>query len=282
MVTSFSCKEAPAGPGIRTCVDSGGASGGGGQLDTSAIGQHTYTVTATSKNGQTATARISYTVAGAPSVMISTPVDGARYAFGEQVLAGYGCADGADGPGISTCTAKVIAGARIPTNSAGAQQFTVTAISKDGQRTTRTVTYIVQPDRAFLISDLRTTANGTVRLRATVPGKGRIDVLETAWLKNPAHATTTAHRVASAHAHKTTTHPGTLRLRATPNRHARRFVIHHAHAITLRLKITYTPTGGIPFSINLYNLHLGCRATTTIHATPGEQNHIKSPAPCRR
>lgn len=69
--TSFSCVDGAGAPGISSCTDSNGVSGsadtgsgstGYGTLATSSTGTFTYTVTATSSDGQSSTASIGYTV----------------------------------------------------------------------------------------------------------------------------------------------------------------------------------------------------------------------------
>jgi DNA-binding beta-propeller fold protein YncE len=65
--TSFTCADSTYGPGIASCKDSTGSSSPS-FLDTSTVGQNTYSVTATSKDGQTFTASITYTVVSCPTM----------------------------------------------------------------------------------------------------------------------------------------------------------------------------------------------------------------------
>src|SRR5258708_32926378 len=114
---SYTCAEGGGGPGISSCA---GPVANGSPIDSSTTGSHTFTVTATSSDGQTATAHATYTVAAAPSILITAPLSGARYIRGNSfVLAGFSCHEGASGPGLSSCVGTVPNGKRIDTNTSG-------------------------------------------------------------------------------------------------------------------------------------------------------------------
>ncbi len=141
----YSCSEGAGGPGLKAGGEGcSGTVADGAPIDT-APGEHEFTVTAESKDGQTASTTVSYTVIAPPTVSIVTPAE-ARYSAGQTVDAVYSCSEGAGGPGLRTgsegCGGPVANGAPIDT-SAGEHQFTVTAESRDGRKATKTVTYTV-------------------------------------------------------------------------------------------------------------------------------------------
>src|ERR1019366_1930356 len=146
VTTSFVCSDSTDGPGISSCEDSNGGSGTGGTLDTSSLGAHSYTVTATSKDGQSATATISYTVAAPPTVAIGSPADNQTYSQGQSVTTSFVCSDSTDGPGISSCedsNGGSGTGGTLDTATLGTHSHPVTATSKDGQTGTPTIPYPV-------------------------------------------------------------------------------------------------------------------------------------------
>jgi hypothetical protein len=63
----YLCGDGTGGPGISSCVDQNGRPLGA-VLDTSTLGSHTFTVKATSEDGQTASTTVTYKVIPAPTI----------------------------------------------------------------------------------------------------------------------------------------------------------------------------------------------------------------------
>jgi hypothetical protein len=153
---SFACSEGTGGPGVASCVDANGHPTGA-SLDTSTLGSHHVTVTATSRDGLTGTATVDYTVAAAPSVQITTPTAGAVVTQGAVVDSEFTCTEGASGPGIATCVDQSgkPSGSALDTHTVGSHTLTVTATSQDGFTTTGSVTYTVVTPPHLRLSELR-------------------------------------------------------------------------------------------------------------------------------
>jgi hypothetical protein len=180
------------------------------------------------------------------------------------VPARYACEEGAGSPGLSACSGPVADGEPIDTATAGGHSFSVTAISRDGQRTTKTVRYtVVLPDNRFTVKHVRTSPSGRLRFQLTVPGPGIVDVLETARRPDGARASRLLEpgrgRFAFARKHLRLSSATTTTVTVYPKQRGRQLIAHHPRGVTIRLWVSYTPTNGRQRNIAIYPVHISGR-----------------------
>ena len=142
VAADFSCRDEAGGSGVASCV---GTVADGSGVDTSTLGAHSFTVTATDLAGNTASVTHGYTVADVtdPTVDLRTPTDGAVYEQGEAVEADFDCDDEAGGSGLASCVGTVDDGSAVSTSTLGSHNFTVTATDLSGNTASMTHRYTV-------------------------------------------------------------------------------------------------------------------------------------------
>ena len=160
VTADYSCADEPNGSGLESCV---GDVANGGAVDTSTLGEHSFTVQATDRTGNTGSKSVNYTVVDktAPVISVATPSAGAVYGLGESVTADYSCADEPGGSGLATCAGAVPDGAAVDTSSVGQKTFEVEASDNAGNESSQSVTYTVV-DRAPPAISLVAPADGAV------------------------------------------------------------------------------------------------------------------------
>ena len=95
----YSCEDEVGGSGLDSCV---GTVANGAAIDTSTLGAHDFTVTATDNAGNETEVTNAYTVVDEtdPEITITTPVDGAVFEIGESVTVDFACTDVS---GVDSC-----------------------------------------------------------------------------------------------------------------------------------------------------------------------------------
>jgi hypothetical protein len=134
--------------------------------------------------------------------------------------------------------------------------------------------YLTTPlpsNRLMAPPQLTPDSSGAVAVSVKVPGPGLVDVLVTAWRDNVATEARLSRaalarlarllqpapgRFVFARAQATAQHATTLQMLVQPNQLGAQLVAHRRYPVTLRLWVTYTPTGGHQRSIGFYGLHL--------------------------
>jgi hypothetical protein len=145
VTASYSCTDEDGGSGLASCT---GTVANGAKIDTTSVGEKSFTVSATDNAGNPASTTVTYSVAdrGGPVITLSSPADGAVYGLGDRVLADYSCADQPGGSGVASCTGTVGNGKPIDTLSFGSHTFEVEATDGAGNKATKSVTYSVAYD----------------------------------------------------------------------------------------------------------------------------------------
>lgn len=207
---------------------------------------YTFTVTATNPIGSATSAPSSALTlqSGPPLALISSPASGQTYTVGQPVATSFSCLDIGGGTGLASCVDSNGASSpsgRLDTSRPGTFTYTVIATSKDALTGSASITYTVEappPGNSFTTSAIRSAGHGVVTFKLTLPGAGRAAIAETA-----------GHRTL-AHLHRRVRARGTLHV--TLKISAReRGLLRHARRLTVRISVTYTPTGGTPRTVRL-------------------------------
>jgi hypothetical protein len=202
-----------------------------------------------SSNGDTQT----LTVVAPPTVSVTSPVEGQVFTYGQKVIAHYSCQEAANGPGLDGCLGDFPNGTPIDTTTPGANTFEVDAFSDDGQVTSVVIDYTVRPNNHFTVGHAKASSSGVVGFAATVPGPGKLQVVETAAASGGGSRITFGTLTRTVTAAKTL-HPS-VKPTAAGAKWLKKARHHKPHPkpkqILLRLVITYTPAGGVSSTITI-------------------------------
>lgn len=191
------------------------------------------------------------TVLAAPTVTVTKPENNAKYSYGEVVRANYACAQPGAAQDLEDCSAQddlgndIAAGGALDTKAPGAHSLDVSATSVDGLVTTDTVNYTVLPDNRFTITHIKPKTGGTLGFELSVPGAGKIKVLEVA-----------PGRITFGKAALTVGAKRDLKVTVAPTAAGEALLTADGSA-KIALEVTYTPAGGVKRTVE----HRGIRVS---------------------
>ena len=131
--TAFACADEPGGSGVATCD-------GDATIDTTKHGDQQFVVHTSDRAGNATDKTVNYRIVDMipPQITITAPVEGQHVPLHSTLSSSFDCTD-VGGSLIDTCQGTQI----IESPTPGPHQFTVLAIDGDGNRTTKSVNYVV-------------------------------------------------------------------------------------------------------------------------------------------
>lgn len=106
-----------------------------------------------------------------PTIILTTPANGAVYLLNEVVLAEYACEDEPGGSGLATCEGDVATGTAIPTGTVGEKRFTVRATDAAGNEAILAHDYRVSYPFGGFLTPVNGTALNRVQAGRSIPIK---------------------------------------------------------------------------------------------------------------
>ncbi|MFZ0042738.1 MAG: hypothetical protein WAK93_15620, partial [Solirubrobacteraceae bacterium] len=191
----------------------------------------------------------SLTVLPPPTVTVSGMKNHARYAYGAVIKPKFSCAQAGDPSALSDCSSAddlgndISSGGSLKTRTPGRHSLAVTATSSDGLSTTDTINYTVLPDNRITLAAVKPAASGALGLRVSLPGPGKLTVLELAGHK------LTAGRYSVRVAHKRS-----LRLNVKPTPAGAALLAGGSAKVTVR--VIFTPKNGVERTVTRHGVVL--------------------------
>ena len=169
VTATFTCTDDEGGSGIAPdycegTVDAGAA------LDTTTLGSHEVTVTATDRAGNVTTVTSSYEVVDVTAPTVSSHHGGIEYKLGQPVEAQFACTDEAGGSGLASCAGP----ATLDTSSVGTKTFEVATTDVAGNRRTERISYEVIYAYGEIREPINADGSSVFKAGSTVPVKFRI------------------------------------------------------------------------------------------------------------